>query len=92
MKAVVVAKNTPLAEQDGMVSEAGTVRLVELELRPIVPPPDPPRVTVQAVEESGARVAGLQAMAEIPELVGEATSETVVALEEPFSVPVTVTV
>ena len=92
MKAVVVAKNIPLAEPDGMVNEAGTARLVELELRPMVPPADPLRVTVQAVEERGARVPGLQAMAVIPEPVGEATSERVVALEEPLSVPVTVTV
>ena len=40
-------------------------------------------------------VAGLQVMAEIPEgatLVGAIASESVVALEEPFSVAVTVTV
>jgi hypothetical protein len=92
VKAVVVPKNVPLAEPDGMVSEAGTARLVEFELRPIVPPPDPLRVTVQVVEESGARLPGLQAIAAIPELVGEATNESVVALEAPPNVPVTVTV
>jgi hypothetical protein len=74
------------------VSEAGTLRLVEVVLRPTVPPPDPLRVTVQTLEESGAIVPGLQAMAEIPEIVSGATSERVVAAEEPFSVPVTVTV
>ena len=35
---------------------------------------------------------GLQAMAAIPELVGGTASKSVVALEEPFSVPVTETV
>jgi hypothetical protein len=58
----------------------------------MVPPPDPLRVTVQDVEESGARLPGLQAIAAIPELVGGATNESVVALDAPFSVPVTVTV
>ena len=91
MKAFAEAKNTPLAEPDGIVSEAGTVKLVEFELRPIVPPPDPLRVTVQALEESGPKVAGLQAMAAIGTRSG-AASESVVDLEEPFSVPVTVTV
>ena len=42
------------------MSEAGTVRLLELELSPTVPPPDPLRVTVQVVEESGPIVPGLQ--------------------------------
>jgi hypothetical protein len=92
VKAVDVAKNVPLAEPDGMVTEAGSVRLVEFELRPMVPPPDPLRVTVQEVEESGASVPGLQVMAVIPELVGGATSDSVIALEAPANVPVTVTV
>jgi hypothetical protein len=91
VKAIVVAKNVPLAEPDGMLTEAGSVRLVEFELRLTVPPPDPLRVTVQEVEERGASIPGLQAMAVIPELVGRATSESVVALDEPFNVPVTVT-
>ena len=38
------------------------MRLVELELRPTIPPPDPLRVTVQVLEAFGARVPGLQAM------------------------------
>jgi hypothetical protein len=92
VKATDVAKNVPLVEPDGMMSEAGTVRLVESELKLMVPPPDPLRVTVQDVEESGDRVPGLHVMAVIPELVGGATSESVVALEAPANVPVTVTV
>ena len=87
-----MALNIPLAEPDGIVSEAGTLMLVELALRPTVPPPDPLRVTVQALEESGPIVPGLQAMAPIPDIAGGATSERVAAVEEPFSVPVTVTV
>jgi hypothetical protein len=90
VKAVAVALNTPLVDPDEIVSEDGTVKLVELELRTIVPPPDPSSVTVQAVEVSGPIVAGLQAIAAIPELVGTATSESVVDLEEPSSVPVRV--
>ena len=86
-----MTKNVALADPDEIVIEAATVRLVELELRPTVPPPVPLRVTVQAVEESGTRVPALQAMAEIPELVMGAISESVVVLVEPFSVPVTVT-
>ena len=50
----------PLTEPVGIVSEAGTVRLVELELRPTMPPPDPLRVTVQVLEALGARVPGVQ--------------------------------
>ena len=55
-----------------MVSEAGTVRLVELELSPMVPPPDPARLTVQVLEALGARVPGLHAM-ELIELTAVAT-------------------
>jgi hypothetical protein len=44
-----------------MVSEAGTVRLAELEFSPTVAPPDPPRTTVQVLEAFGARVDGLHA-------------------------------
>jgi hypothetical protein len=92
VKALAVALNTPLVEPDGIVKEDGTVKSVEFELRPIVPPPGPLSVTVQVVDESGARIAGLQAIEVIPVLVSGATSESVVALEEPFSVAVTVTV
>jgi hypothetical protein len=46
VKAFAVARNVPLAEPAGTATVAGTVRLVELELRPMVPPPDPLRVTV----------------------------------------------
>lgn len=91
MNVLVAAKNVPLAEPDGIVSEDGTVRLVEFELRATAPPPDPVRVTVQAVEASGAIVVGLHTMAEIPEVVGPTASEIVVALEELFSVAVTMT-
>ncbi len=45
-----------------MVSEAGTVRLVELELRPMVPPPDPLSVTVQVLEAPEVNVPGLHVM------------------------------
>jgi hypothetical protein len=91
VNALVAAKNVPLADPDGIASEDGTVRLVELELRATVPPADPVRVTVQAVEAVGPIVAGLHAMPEIPELAGPAASESVVAFEEPFNVPVTMT-
>jgi hypothetical protein len=91
VNALVAAKNVPLAWPDGIVSEDGTVRLVEVELRATVPPPDPVRVTVQAVEAAGPNVVGLHAMAEIPELAGASASESVVDLDEPFSVAVTVT-
>lgn len=92
MKALAVALNTPLAEPDGIVSEDGTVKSTELELRPIVPPPGPLSVTVQVADESGARIGGLQTMEAIPVPVSGTTRESVVDLEEPFSVPVTVTV
>ena len=65
------------------MSEAGTVRLVELELRPTVPPLDPLRVTVHVLEALGANVAGLHAI-ELIELTGAVT------LTVP-PVPVTVT-
>ena len=66
----------------------------ELELRLTVPLPVPLRVTVQAPEESGAIVAGVQVIPEtvrVPVLVPP-TSEIVLVLEEPFIVAVTVTV
>ena len=44
------------------MSEAGTVRLGELELRLTVPPPDPLRTTVHVLEALGAKVPGLHAM------------------------------
>jgi hypothetical protein len=47
---------------------------------------------VQALEESGPTVAGLQAMEVIVVLATGATSESVVDWEEAFSVPVIVTV
>jgi hypothetical protein len=92
VKAVAEARNIPLAEPDGIASDAGKVRLAELELRLTVPPPVPERVTVQAPEELGAMVPGVQ---EIPEiLIGAsgAVNETVVVFELPFNVAVTVTV
>jgi hypothetical protein len=92
MKAFDVAENTPLAEPDEIVSEDGTVKLVEFELSPMVPPPDPVSVTVQVLEESGLTVVGLQAMEAIPVLASGAASESVADLVEPFNVPVTVTV
>jgi hypothetical protein len=36
--------------------------LVELELRPMIPPPDPLRVTVQVLEALWAKLPGLHAM------------------------------
>jgi hypothetical protein len=92
VNAATAAKNVPVAEPDGIARVDGTVKLVELEFKPMVPPPGPLSVTVQALEESGATVAGLQTMEVIVMVVTGATSESVVDLEEPFSVPVTVTV
>ncbi len=54
------------------MSEAGTVRAVELELRAIVAPADPLRMTVQVLEAFGAKVPGLHAM-ELMELTPAAT-------------------
>ena len=76
------------------MSVEGRVRLGELELRLTLPPPVPLRVTVQAPEESGAMVAGVQVIPEtvsVPVLVPP-TSEIVLVLEEPLNVAVTVTV
>jgi len=89
LKAFAVATNVPLTEPGGIETEGGTVTLLEFVLKPTVPPPDALRVTVQVAEESGDIVPGLQV---IPEMVSAATSASVVAVEEPFSVPVTVTV
>jgi hypothetical protein len=61
VKADATAGNVPLLELGGMVTELGTARLVELELRLTVPPPVPLRATVQVVEAPGASVAGLHA-------------------------------
>jgi hypothetical protein len=57
------------------VSEGGTVKLVEFELRPIVPPSVPLSVTVHAVEESGPIFAGLQMM-ELIVVMGAPVAET----------------
>ena len=62
MKVCAVAINVPLPALAGIISEFGTVRLVELELRPMIPPPDPLRITVQVLEAFGAKVPGLHAM------------------------------
>jgi hypothetical protein len=84
VKAIAEARNVPLLEPAGMVREAGTVRLVELEFEPrtvevelravelalkaMVPPPDPLRITVQVLEALGANIPGLHAM-ELIELI-----------------------
>jgi hypothetical protein len=78
VNALVAAKNVPLAEPDGIVSADGTVRFAEFEVSPMVPPPGPLSVTVQALEESGATLAGLQTMETIVVLATGATSESVV--------------
>jgi hypothetical protein len=92
VNALVAAKNVPLAEPEGIVSADGTERFAEFEVSPTVPPPGPVSVTVQALEESGLTVVGLQATETIPVLTGGADSESVVDLDVPFNVPVTVTV
>ncbi len=46
--------------------------LAELEFRPMVPPSDPLRITVQVLEVLGARVAGLHAI-ELIEVIALAT-------------------
>ena len=81
VKAIAVARNVPLLEPAGIVSEAGTVRLVVLELRPTVPPPDPLRVTVQVLEAPVAKVPGLHAM----ELIGVVTPETLMVPPVPVT-------
>jgi len=72
VKAVAEARNVPLLESAGIVIEAGTVRLVELELSPMVPPLDPLRITVHVLEALGANVPGLHAI-ELIGLTGAAT-------------------
>ena len=62
VKAFAVARNVPLAEPGKIVSEAGTVRLVEVELRLTVPPPAPLTTTVHVLEVLGADVPGLHEM------------------------------
>jgi hypothetical protein len=69
VKAFAVARNVPLPEPEGIVSDVGTVRLLELEFRPMVPPPDPLRITVQVLAALGAKVPGLHAK----ELIAAAT-------------------
>ena len=61
-KAFELAKKTPLAEPAGMVTVLVTARLAEFELRATLPPPVPLRATLQRLEESGARVTGVQEM------------------------------
>lgn len=73
--AFVAAKNTPLVVPAGTVSVDGKMKLVEVELRPIVPPSVPLSVTVQAVEESGPMFAGLQ-MIELIVVTGAPVAET----------------
>jgi hypothetical protein len=70
---VAEARNVPLPEPAGMVSVAGTVRLVALELRAMVPPIDPLRTTVQLLEAPGATAPELHAM-ELMELIPPATA------------------
>jgi hypothetical protein len=62
VKAVAVARNVPVTEPQGIVSEVGTMRSAELEFRPTVPPPDPLRITVQVLEALGAEVPGMHVM------------------------------
>jgi hypothetical protein len=66
VKAFAAATKVPLVEPEGIVSEAGTVTFAELELKPMVPPPDPARIRVQVLDAPGARVPGVQTM----ELIG----------------------
>jgi hypothetical protein len=72
VKPLAEAGNVPLLEPVGIVSEAGTVRLVELEVSPTVPPPDPLSITVQVVEAFGDSVPGLQVM-ELIKITGPLT-------------------
>ena len=62
LNAVAAARNVPLLEPEGICSKAGTVRLVEFEVRLTVPPPDPLRTTVHVLEALGAKVPGPHAM------------------------------
>jgi hypothetical protein len=55
-----------LSDPVGTTTEAGTVRLLELEFRPTAPPPVPSRVTVQVLVALGARFPGLHVMEVIP--------------------------
>ena len=59
MKPFATARNVPLTDPAGIVSEAGMLRFAELELSPTVPPPDPVRTTVQVLEAFGPRLVGL---------------------------------
>jgi hypothetical protein len=72
VKALADAGNVPLLEPAGIVSEAGTVRLAELEFSPTVPPSDPLSVTVQVLEAVGDSVPGLQVM-ELIKVTGPST-------------------
>jgi len=59
VKAFAVARNVPVVEPAGIVSDAGTLRFVELELSATVPPPDPVRTTVQVLEAFCSKAPGL---------------------------------
>ena len=85
MKAFAVARNVTLPEPEGIESEAGTVRLVELELRPMVPPLDPLRITVQVLEALGAKVPGLHAMELITAAALTVPPAPVTAIASPVS-------
>jgi hypothetical protein len=82
VKAVAVARNVPLLEPVAIVSDPGTVRLVELELRPMVPPLDPLRTTVQVLEPLGAKDAGLHVI----ELIGFTAAATLTVPPVPVTV------
>jgi hypothetical protein len=69
VKAFAETENVPLTEPAGTGNKAGTLRLVELELRPTLPPPAPLRITVQVLAAFGANVPGLQ----LKELIAAAT-------------------
>ena len=85
MKAVAEARNVPLLEPAGIVSEAVTVRAVELELKAMIPPADPLRITVQVLEAPRAKVTGLH----VTKLIEVVTGATLTLTVPP--VPVTVT-
>ena len=78
MKAVAVTRNCTLAEPGGIVSEAGRIRLGELDVRLMIPP-IALRVIVQVPEESGVIVPGLQTM----ELIDVAGKRSVLTVTPP---------
>jgi hypothetical protein len=87
VKAVAVARNAPVTEPEGIVSEAGTMRLAELEFRPTIPPPDPLRITVQVLEALGAEVPGLHVMELIELTILTVPPVPVIAIASPVSEP-----